>query len=190
MVSALLDEPAPEGDPTDYIERHRKHLRAVSRELRKRQRRRTRETPKGQLPFKWEREAVPLRNREWSPSDDKGTHRSKDRPAVLDVQKRWRDVRRISRSLSQYRLCLDLGWQRAELDQELLVRVHLRQSMASRYDPTRGSVGKYLVIFCRGALLNLAKVRQRRAAHEQVGAIGKDGEVADAALIAREVWDG
>ena len=191
LATALLDEPQPDGDLSDYIARYRKHLQATTRELRKRQRRHSREVDRHQLRFEWKRKTTPLRAREWNPDEDIGhIPRSKDRPEVLDVGKRYRDVKRIGRSLPQYRYCLELGWSREELDQQLLVRVHLRQSMPSRYDPTKASVSKYLVVFCRSQLLNLAKIKQRRAKNEQVGMTGRDGEAMDAALGAREVWDG
>lgn len=86
---------------------------------------------------------------------------SRDRPAVLDVGKRWLDVRRVARAHPGYRRCLDVGWEREDLDAEVLVRVLARQSMPSRYDPRRAGVGKYLWVTCGGILANLADLAGR-----------------------------
>lgn len=97
---------------------------------------------------------------------------STDRPAVLDLGARWVDVRRISRRLPEYQACLDAGWERDDLDAELLMRVIARQrdGLASRYNPARSSVGKYLHVLCKGLLLHALQAQTSRSARcEQPG---------------------
>jgi hypothetical protein len=149
----------------------------------------------------------PLMSGEWlEPACESDRITSDDRPDTLDMGLRWNDLKRISRTLPEYRYCVSLGWAKEDLDQELLTRCYWRQGpktkkskgkivavggyWASRYDPKRGSVTKYLVTFSKGTLLNLAEKRNTLLKKEQVGLKGYNGEIMDAAQVARHVWDG
>lgn len=108
---------------------------------------------------------------------------SHDRPLVLDVGARRLDVVHMARSHDVWRTCIALGWDPDDLEQEVLLRAHRRQSMPSRYDPRRAGLGKYLFVLTRGILLNLVEMRQtERVQSEQLGQ-GRDAAI-DAALAA------
>lgn len=84
-------------------------------------------------------------------------HRSTDRPEVLDLGARQRDVERISRSRPEYARCVRAGIPRGDLDAEVMLQLLLRQrpGLRSRYDPERSGVAKYLNMICRSILLNI-----------------------------------
>lgn len=81
---------------------------------------------------------------------------SVDRPETLDVGARWLDVRRVAKSHPHWRRCLRAGWDADDLVNEVMVRVLARQAMASRYDPRRAGLGKYLWTLTGSILANLA----------------------------------
>jgi hypothetical protein len=111
--------------------------------------------------------------------------RSADRPAVLDLGERRSDVRRIARSLPAWAQCIRAGWDEDDLDGEVVLRLLTRQGMASRYDPERGSVSKYLHIACRGILLNaLQSMQALRYEHEEIGMRDVTGADTDASTQA------
>lgn len=121
--------------------------------------------------------------------------RSEDRPAVLDLNTRWLDVRRIARKHPAYKQCLRAGLEQEDLDQEVMLRVLTRQQpgSASRYDPARACVSKYLTVVCGGILLNLLDqaVGTERSRKEVVGAFEpENGIPCDAALAAVAHDDG
>lgn len=72
--------------------------------------------------------------------------------------------------------------------EELLAVVYgriLRANVGrSPYDPTRGSLSRYVVLQARSALANMLDSRRRRW-WEQVGAVGLDGVERDAAAVER-----
>lgn len=98
---------------------------------------------------------------------------STDRPAVLDLAERADDVRRIARSLPQWRACVAAGWDPDDLESEVLCRVVARQGMGSRYDPARAGVGKYLHLLCGSILSNL---REKLRTSEREG-LTDDGSI-------------
>jgi hypothetical protein len=109
---------------------------------------------------------------------------SKDRPPVLDLRERWLDVRKIAKSQPEFAACVRAGWDADDLVSEVYARALARQSMASRYDPARAGVSKYLTVLCRGILLNLLDSKRRRDRHEQIGSHDVRGEPCDASLTA------
>ena len=96
---------------------------------------------------------------------------STDRPAVLDVGARRRDVARIARRHGPlWRACLRLGWEAADLEQEVLLRILQRQRGASAYDPERSGIGKYLWMATKSAL---GHVREQAEAEMRGGRGGR-----------------
>lgn len=92
--------------------------------------------------------------------------RSVDRPDTLDLRERWLDVRRIARSRPEYKACIRAGWEDEDLWPEVYVRALARQDMASRYNPERACVSKYLSVLTSSILRNLLDAAQRRAKRE------------------------
>lgn len=115
--------------------------------------------------------------------------RSEDRPPDLDLELRHEDVRRISRASSLYQACLRAGWERDDLDMELQLRVLARQGMASRYDPARGSVGKYLTLLLSSIMSNLVK-RQKARPKDVAWDERRHAGACLPMLVADDVWDG
>lgn len=99
--------------------------------------------------------------------------RSTDRPATLDLNTRWVDVRRVAKSHPAWRRCITAGWDPEDLCQEVLVRVLARQQMKSRYDPHRSCVSKYLFVVTGSILTNLSvSVRHLGSKNESLDAEG------------------
>ncbi len=106
---------------------------------------------------------------------------SLDRPATLDVGARRSEILALARRCPEWRRCLAAGIDREDLEQEILCRFHARQSMPSRYDPSRSGFGRYCTLLARSVMRNeLEKTRTMKAAREQVGAVvDVDGEPTD-----------
>ena len=115
---------------------------------------------------------------DWPSTGPRRSTPSTDRPAALDVAARLGDLRAIARRSPWWRRCLVAGWDEEDLDQELAVRLQHRQRpvrefrgrheySASRYDPRRSSVGKYLYTFVRSNLLQLWQKAQRARAQRE-----------------------
>lgn len=103
---------------------------------------------------------------------------STDRPATLDLSVRWVDVRRIAKSHPAYRWCMERGWDSEELMSEVMVRVLARQGMASRYDPAKAGVSKYLWV-CTGSIMRNLAVSVRYLGSSEEG-LDDEGSVDEA----------
>ena len=87
--------------------------------------------------------------------------RSTDRPDSLDVGERRADVLAIARTQGLWSAALHLGWEPEDLEQEVLLRIHRRQSTArSAYDPQRAGVGKYLWVSTRSVLGHIVEAAE------------------------------
>ncbi|MCA9494710.1 MAG: hypothetical protein KC621_32500 [Myxococcales bacterium] len=104
--------------------------------------------------------------------------RSTCRPPTLDVGLRFDDIRRLARRHPCWRACLAGGWTPEDLEAELAARIHARQSMGSRYDPAKASVGKYLSLLTGSILTNLSKPRKDTPTFCEL-----DDRTADGALL-------
>ena len=101
---------------------------------------------------------------------------------------------RIARSKhgALYRQCLARGWEREDLDQELVLGVLLKQGEGSTYEPTRAGLGKYLVVATGGILRHLLeRASTLKATMVSSGVtVTRDGErvTVDAAEVAIADW--
>ncbi|MEQ1568815.1 MAG: hypothetical protein ABMA64_24470, partial [Myxococcota bacterium] len=120
--------------------------------------------------------------------------RSADRPTHLHLDTRWRDVLALARSHPQYRECLRLGWDREDLDQEIVTRIAAKQDGASAYDRERAGVGKYLWTATRSIVLHLLEQRTTAKATQVVTGVevvqdGRRVRVDASAIAIADPWD-
>lgn len=118
--------------------------------------------------------------------------RSSDRPLYLD-HRRILEVVAIARArVPEYKRALGRGWERDDLDQEILVRLLARQEEHVGYDGDRASVGKYLFVVAQGVCRNLLEGTETlKATMITAGATTtRDGErvTVDAAEVAVADW--
>jgi hypothetical protein len=86
---------------------------------------------------------------------------STDRPTHLHLDTRYKEVLAVARSHPEYREALQLGWERDDLDQELVARLAEKQELpGSTYDPTRSGFGKYTWTSTRSVLQHLIEMRR------------------------------
>lgn len=113
---------------------------------------------------------------DWDPNGPRRT-RSLDRPTSLDLgaPDRAAQVLRIAGAHPEWRTCLAAGWDRDDLQQEVLLRVLERQRCgpngerpSSAYDPERSSVAKYLHVLTQSLLRNLRVLQRTLGAPAEV----------------------
>lgn len=114
---------------------------------------------------------------DWDPNGPRRV-RSPDRPPTLDLgaPDRAAQVLRIAGSHPEWRTCLAAGWDRDDLQQEVLLRVLERQRCGpnggarptSAYDPERSSVAKYLHVLTQSLLRNLRVLQRTLGAPAEV----------------------
>lgn len=140
----------------------------------------------GQLRLWGWREHVP--REVWDPPPPRKWRPSTDRPPELDVGVRRGDILAIARRQGLWRACLALGWDPEDLEQEVLLRLHRRQSTPrSAYDPSRAGLPKYLHVATRSVLSHIQEGEEAesrgghggRLAREQLGQIQDVGSWAD-----------
>lgn len=90
----------------------------------------------------------------------------KDRPASLELDTRASQVIKIARSHGLFYRCVLEGWDEDDLIQELLLRIHERQAMRSKYDPTKSAWGTYVYLVTKTVLMNLIEVQRTRNRRE------------------------
>lgn len=126
----------------------------------------------------------------------------------LDLTARYNDVRRLVLSCPAFQRAVREGMDEADLLQEILARLTARQSMASRWDPRRSSLGKYVWLFTRSVVSHLLRSHRASAmaerAVEEAGGTGDErddwaqllaasnelGLTADDVALLRAVVDG
>ena len=102
---------------------------------------------------------------------------------MLDLQKHYHDVRRLTAAHPLYRVARTRGHDPDDLLQAVCLGLLTRQQTRSRYDPSRASLSKYVYLVAGSILANLLDYQRRRAKWEQVGAWHGGAEV-DAATMA------
>ena len=87
--------------------------------------------------------SLPRRKSEdWDPKGPRRYHGQVERPHRLEVAELRDDILSIAADQGAWWACLQRGWARADLEQEVLTRVIARQSMPSRYDSARAGPTK------------------------------------------------
>ena len=102
---------------------------------------------------------------------------------MLDWQRSYKDIRRLTASHPLYRIAVQRGHDGDDLLQSVFLGLLTRQYSKSRFDPSRASLSKYVYLVAGSIIANLLDYHRRRSKWEQVGAWNGQAEV-DAALLA------